>query len=106
MSSVYGPELLKAADFEDNVEWNGGKQKKLGEEFETDIDRAKRIRKERKAQKEKDKETDKKKQMSQAIGAVLGHQVTTGKFNSFAPAGPPGPSVGPAGPPGPSVGPT
>jgi len=103
MSSVYGPALLKAADFEENVEFAGGKAKKL-DDFETDADRSKRIRKERKAAKEKTREIDQKQQMSKAIGTALGKDtVAAGRFASFGPSVGVGPSVGPA--VGPSVGP-
>lgn len=107
MSSVYGPALLKAADFEDSHEFSGGKAKKA-EDFETDADRSKRIRKERKAAKEKMKEIDQKQQMNKAIGAALGKDtVAAGRFASFGPSVGVGPSVGPSVGPavGPSVGP-
>mmetsp|Transcript_104875 Transcript_104875/g.208460 ORF Transcript_104875/g.208460 Transcript_104875/m.208460 type:complete len:359 (+) Transcript_104875:87-1163(+) len=115
MSSVYGPALLKPASFEENTEFAGGRSKANrdnGTDFETDADRAKRIRKERKALKQKDKETSLKSSMGQAISGVLGGGGgSAGPFVSFgaAPAGPaPPPSaganIGPMRPaPGPSV---
>jgi len=115
MSSVYGPALLKPASFEENTEFAGGRSKANrdnGTDYETDADRAKRIRKERKALKQKDKETSLKSSMGQAISGVLGGGGSSaGPFVSFgaAPAGPAPPpsagsSIGPMRPaPGPSV---
>ncbi|CAJ1453367.1 unnamed protein product, partial [Effrenium voratum] len=71
MSSVYGPELLKDPTVADDVDVSLGR-KKTGEEFETDHDRAKRIRRERRAAKEKEKEEQQKHDMNKAISALLG----------------------------------
>eukprot|EP00428_Durinskia_dybowskii_P030735 CAMPEP_0170251126 /NCGR_PEP_ID=MMETSP0116_2-20130129/25392_1 /TAXON_ID=400756 /ORGANISM="Durinskia baltica, Strain CSIRO CS-38" /LENGTH=106 /DNA_ID=CAMNT_0010502087 /DNA_START=51 /DNA_END=367 /DNA_ORIENTATION=+ len=106
MSSVYGPALLKNPTVEDNVDEAVGRKKNSGgEEFETDHDRAKRIRRERKAMKAKDLEDNKKQLMSQAINALLsgGSSSSTSTGKSVAKAGPAapqflsfGPTVGPA----------
>jgi len=108
MSSVYGPELLKDPTVADDVDVSLGR-KKTGEEFETDHDRAKRIRRERRAAKEKEKDDQQKHDMNKAISALLGGgssskklDLTSANFQSFGP-GAAGPSVGPSGPPGPSV---
>eukprot|EP00421_Protoceratium_reticulatum_P007286 CAMPEP_0168356502 /NCGR_PEP_ID=MMETSP0228-20121227/72_1 /TAXON_ID=133427 /ORGANISM="Protoceratium reticulatum, Strain CCCM 535 (=CCMP 1889)" /LENGTH=101 /DNA_ID=CAMNT_0008368927 /DNA_START=56 /DNA_END=357 /DNA_ORIENTATION=+ len=99
MSSVYGPALLKPAAFEENTEFAGGKtkaSKENGSLAETDADRAKRIRKERRAMKEKDKETTLKQNMGQAISAVLGNSTNAAGFMSFGPSAGPSSSAGPA----------
>ncbi|CAJ1386849.1 unnamed protein product [Effrenium voratum] len=112
MSSVYGPELLKDPTVADDVDVSLGR-KKTGEEFETDHDRAKRIRRERRAAKEKEKEEQQKHDMNKAISALLGGgtskklDISGATFQSFGP-GPAGPSgPGPSGPAaGPSAGPS
>jgi len=100
--------LLKPPTIEDNVdEAVGRKKRKDGAEFETDYDRAKRIRKERKAMKQKEADDTGKMQMNQQIAALLSKKEAKGSPAAAGPAGP----VGPAGPPsatfmsfGPSVG--
>eukprot|EP00405_Crypthecodinium_cohnii_P013758 CAMPEP_0206456716 /NCGR_PEP_ID=MMETSP0324_2-20121206/22536_1 /ASSEMBLY_ACC=CAM_ASM_000836 /TAXON_ID=2866 /ORGANISM="Crypthecodinium cohnii, Strain Seligo" /LENGTH=284 /DNA_ID=CAMNT_0053927709 /DNA_START=141 /DNA_END=995 /DNA_ORIENTATION=- len=122
MSSVYGPALLKNPTTEDNVDEAVGRKKRPEDQFETDHDRSKRIRRERQEQKKKDAEAAQKQQMSQAISALLGSSGAGGsssskkgadvgaagpQFMSFGQPGPlvPGPpSPGPA--PGPAVGPS
>lgn len=114
MSSVYGAELLKAPEYEDNVDEAIGKKnnyEKTGGEFETAHDRAKRIRKERREQGKKDKEDEKLSQMKGAINSLLSakesQKAAAAAAAAPAAAGPSaGPSVGPAGPPGPSAGPS
>ncbi|CAK9111016.1 Circumsporozoite protein [Durusdinium trenchii] len=68
-SSVYGPELLKDPTVADDVDVSLGRKKTAGgEEFETDHDRAKRIRRERRAAKEKEKDDQQKHDMNKACG--------------------------------------
>lgn len=106
MSSVYGPDLLKDPTVADDVDVSLGR-KKAGEEFETDHDRAKRIRRERRAAKEKEKDDQQKHDMNKAISALLGGgssaqklDLSSANFQSFGPSA--GPSVGPSVPAGPS----
>lgn len=117
MSSQYGPDLLKPPEVDDNVdEAIGRKKAKDGLEFETDHDRAKRIRRERRQQKVKDNEENKKHQMSLAINSLLSTgsaststclNAAAHAFASFGPSvGPPAgptlePAASPAGPHGP-----
>lgn len=129
MSSVYGPALLKPPSVEDNIDEAVGRKKNPGAEFETDHDRAKRIRRERRAAKDKEKDVEQKMQMNQAIRDLLGGKAPKAPAGPTGPPGPvgptfvsfgpgmgpsvgpdvgpsAGPSVGVAGPAGPSVGPT
>ena len=96
MSSVYGPALLKDPEVADDVNTAIGRKKDKGE-YETDHDRVKRIRRERKAQKLKDQEASQKKQMNAAIGSLLKPETEAVPFVSFGPGLPAGPS-GPSGP--------
>eukprot|EP00913_Durusdinium_trenchii_P022101 g20768.t1 len=108
VSRMMGGHVLGDPTVADDVDVSLGRKKTAGgEEFETDHDRAKRIRRERRAAKEKEKDDQQKHDMNKAISALLGGA----NFQTFGPSGPSGPSVGPAVPgptmPGPTVpGPT
>lgn len=85
MSSVYGPELLKDPTVADDVDTSLGRKKGTQEEFETDHDRAKRIRRERRAAKDKEKDEQQKHDMNKAIRNLLGGGSSGTKLDAFQP---------------------